>query len=198
MSSDWLVMRCINNMAWRRGSRWLHLTTWLQWLIARNGKRYQADGLTFHSDVLYPITGPCHVFHPRPCATTAPLTLVLLTFLAVQERKGQYFLLATSLDSYHDRTVKTRRWRGPVDFKTLICFDTLWYFALLPQARADERGRKPYPKANGSIHRCLRSWLYILECLMFRKFILVKAQENVCFYFTQSKNIGQCEIKKWK
>lgn len=53
------------------------------------------------------------------------------------------------------------------------------------------------PKLNGSIRWSLRkSWLYTPDCLMLRKFILVKAPENVCFYFTQSKNIGQREIKK--
>lgn len=84
-----------------------------------------------------------------------------------------------------------------INLKTLTCFANYPLHCCHRQQLTDKSERKPYPKANGTVRWPLRrSWLYILECLTFRKFILVKAQENVCFYFTQSKNIGQCEIKK--
>jgi len=158
----------------------------------------QAEQLTFHSDVPYPITVPCHLCHPRARATAAPQALVLLAFSpAYAEEKDQSFLLDTILDPNHNRTGEMRRWWGPVHFKALIFFVPDTSHCCHRQELTDEGGRKPYPKANRSIRWPLRrSWLYILECLMFRKFILVKSQENVCFYFTQSKNIGQCEIKK--
>lgn len=92
------------------------------------GRGDQADQLTFYSDVPYPITVPCHLCHPRACATTASQVLVLLSFSAVyEEEKGQYSLLATILDPNHDRTGDMRRWQAPVNFKALICFvhDTL-------------------------------------------------------------------------
>lgn len=156
--------------------------------------------LTFHSDIPHLTTVPCHLCHPWAHATAAPQTSAVLSFCPVyEEENSQSFLLAMILDPNHNRTGEMRRWQGPVQLKALMCFvhDTL--HCCQRQELTDERGRKRYPKANRSIRWPLRrSWLYILECLMFRKFILVKAQENVCFYFTQSKNIGQREIKKWK
>lgn len=83
----------------------------------------QADCLTFHSGVPYPIAVPCRLCHPRARATTAPQTLVLLAFLpAYEEEKDQSFLLATILDLNQDRTGEVRRWWGPVHFKALISF----------------------------------------------------------------------------
>lgn len=122
MSSDLLVMKFINHMAWRRGNRWLHLTTWLQCLTARNGKRWPSwlvdfplqYSLPYQSALAsLPSWGMCNNYTPN---TLCP------PFPQYKEQKGQYFLLTTILDLNCDRTEDMRRWWWPVHFNALICF----------------------------------------------------------------------------
>lgn len=122
MSSDWLVMRCINNMAWRSSSRWLHLTTWLQWVIARNGKRWPSWLADFSLWCSLPLMAVCCLCHTRACATTTPQTLILFAFSPVYDRKK---VLVTVLDPYYGMTGEVTRWQGLVSFKALICLSMI-------------------------------------------------------------------------
>lgn len=123
-------------MAWRRGSRWLHLTTWVQWLIARNGKRSdQAIGWLSTRTFL---TWPCALSSLPPLGTCNNCTPnICCARLLPNIWRGKWSVFPLGHNSWpkpwQDRRDEKVAGTSPSKSFDLLC---PWYFVLLSQARA--------------------------------------------------------------